>query len=581
MDIARLPLVFRTARHLKASQCAARLIRQLKRRMPQQHRFGLVAAVDLQFVRGGKLPSRRAATLAADQVVPQLEARELQLLNQRLPFDIACPDWRLGRCDKHRLWTVTLHYHEWLYRLAEAAVGGNSRADEMLRMSLADWIARCDISCDGADVLAWNAYAISTRLEWWIRTISLLGENYWQDHEELWKAVVESLWRQACYLSRNLEWDLRANHLLRDAVGLAWAGRFFSGSLAEKWLQTATRLAVAQAKEQVLADGGHFERSPMYHLEVMEDFEVLAELLSDADARQTMQDVHRRMSTFAKWISHPDGHVAQLNDSSRRRVDSAGLLPTGGRHFAETGLVVWRGDPWCVFFDVGEVGPDYQPGHAHADSLTVECSYAGRRLFVDPGCYSYDNDDRRRYDRATDSHNTVCIDGTDSSEVWHIFRVGRRARPQATSVQFTQQSMQASASHDGYQQVSGRPLHTRSVAVDEDATLRITDDLEGRGRHLLSGGYLLEPGWGVESIDNGWRVRNGDSELDIHIRGSQPLRLSAESRLVHPQFGVEVESTRLCWRYEGELPLRVETEIAKVSVKLDSRKCEEYCALRH
>ena len=38
------------------------------------------------------------------------------------------------------------------------------------------------------------------------------------------------------------------------------------------------------------------------------------------------------------------------------------------------------------------------------------------------------DDERRRYDRSTAAHNTVSIDGTDSSEVWQIFRVGRRAK---------------------------------------------------------------------------------------------------------------------------------------------------------
>ena len=55
------------------------------------------------------------------------------------------------------------------------------------------------------------------------------------------------------------------------------------------------------------------------------------------------------------------------------------------------------------------------------------------RLFVDPGTYCYDDSNERRYDRASSSHNTVSIDEVDSSEVWDIFRVGRRARPRNVS----------------------------------------------------------------------------------------------------------------------------------------------------
>ncbi|MBT6494414.1 MAG: alginate lyase family protein, partial [Planctomycetaceae bacterium] len=367
-----------------------------------------------------------------------------------------------------------------------------------------------------------------------------------------------------CYLNPDslTEGGTKIGGRPRDAVGLAWAGRFFSGSQPRKWLRSATRLAVAQADEQLLADGGHFERSPMYHLDVMDDFEVLAFLLTDSDAQEAMCAARDRMSDVAVWLQHPDGRVAQLNDAERRFAASIGPRPTGGRHFAETGLIVWQGDPWCLFFDVGEIGPDYQPGHAHADTLTVECSYGGQRLFVDPGCHSYDNDERRRYDRATDSHNTVCIDGVDSSEVWHIFRVGRRARPQATFVELTSNTMHAVGSHNGYRFLSGQPNHRRTVEIDADATLRIADVIEGSGQHIVTGGYLLEPCWQAESIEDGWRLRSGSTELTIRIQGSIPLELTTESRPTHPHYGVVTESQRLCWRCEAELSLRVETEVA-------------------
>src|SRR5207248_1950066 len=118
-----------------------------------------------------------------------------------------------------------------------------------------------------------------------------------------------------------------------------------------------------------------------------------------------------------------------------------------------------------LFFDAGPVGPDYQPGHAHADTLSIECSYRAERLIVDPGTFSYDRDARRNYDRSTAAHNTVSVDGQNSSEVWHIFRVGRRAYPRDVEVVLGSDSFRASASHDGYDQLPGRPRHWRQVEV--------------------------------------------------------------------------------------------------------------------
>jgi hypothetical protein len=229
----------------------------------------------------------------------------------------------------------------------------------------------------------------------------------------------------------------------------------------------------------------------------------------------------------------------------------------GGRHFADSGVVVWHGRPWSAIFDVGEIGPAYQPGHAHADTLTSECSFNGVRLLVDPGCFHYDHDDSRRYDRSTAAHNTVCVDDTDSSEVWHIFRVGRRARPREVDVSIKGASLEATASHTGYDHLPGRPRHTRRLTVGDDAGLTIVDRLEGRGNHKASGGWLLAPEWKAVPTSRGWLLSNRKDRLSVTVNGPERMRLSFERRPIHADFGVVAQSHRLQWSYEGVFPIEV------------------------
>src|SRR5262249_33119530 len=153
---------------------------------------------------------------------------------------------------------------------------GAEDAAVLFRHYLSDWMERCAAGLPGTRPLAWNAYAIATRIGWWVRSFCFLGRPRFEAWGRFGKEFLPSLWQQAAYLRNHLEWDLRGNHLLRDAVGLAWAGRFFAGKRAGEWLAAATDLAVRQTREQVLPDGGHFERSPMYHLEVMEDVVALS-----------------------------------------------------------------------------------------------------------------------------------------------------------------------------------------------------------------------------------------------------------------------------------------------------------------
>ncbi len=580
----------RTARHLRPSQILWRLRYAAERRAPLAIRraYGSLAwrPPDRLSLRDDfpALPRRPSSKLGKIDL-QALEAGVFEHLGKRVEIGRARPDWRLGPRSKDRLWTVTLHYHLWVAALAEAAAGEEGdRADTaalLLPHYAGDWIRRCPWDRPGAAALAWNAYAIATRLESWIRAYLAGRSRVFEPSPEFEDAFLRSLWQQAAYLNDHVEWDLRGNHLLRDALGLAWAGRFFDGPRPRAWLQQATDLAVAQVTEQVLADGGHFERSPGYHVEVMEDLLLLASLLEAPAARAKLRQTWGSMAQYLAWMRHPDGDVPLFNDGSLRDagavdelfglgarigvdVDTAPSAATprrDGRHFEDSGMAVWHGDLWSFFVDLGSVGPDVQPGHAHADTLTFEASCAGRRLFVDPGTYAYDDDSRRAYDRGTAAHNTVCVDSADSSEMWQIFRVGRRARVPEAGVIFADSGMITTGVHDGYRHLPGRPRHQRSVAVFDTGAVMLRDRVKGVGVHRVSGGLLVEPSWSVEETADGWRLAGGDHRLKVTVESAQGVERSTEQRPYHPRYGVEQRATRIGWSWQGELPLKVTIQI--------------------
>src|SRR5439155_4285503 len=84
-------------------------------------------------------------------------------------------------------------------------------------------------------------------------------------------AAVHTLAVQARYLRGRLEHHLLGNHLLANAKALVFAGLFFDGDESKEWLDVGLGILERELTEQVLADGGHFERSPMYHSIVLED----------------------------------------------------------------------------------------------------------------------------------------------------------------------------------------------------------------------------------------------------------------------------------------------------------------------
>ncbi len=218
------------------------------------------------------------------------------------------------------------------------------------------------------------------------------------------------------------------------------------------------------------------------------------------------------------------------------------------------------------FFDVGPLGPEEQPGHGHADNLTFELSWGSERLFVDPGVYAYDEDGRRAWDRSTVSHNTLVADAKDSSEVWKIFRVGRRAKPRNVEVKAFPGGFKARGAHDGYDHLPGKPLHTREMELEKNV-FKLTDRVSGSGEHSLSGGFLLAPGWEGTAGEEGWKIMGKNRSLFFHLKGPSGLKWALEKAFYHPAFGVEVPVSRVVWDWKGPLPLLVEFVLSELDAK--------------
>jgi uncharacterized heparinase superfamily protein len=217
--------------------------------------------------------------------------------------------------------------------------------------------------------------------------------------------------------------------------------------------------------------------------------------LPAADVVQWRQ-VAARMIRWLRVMSHTDGEIAFFNDSAldvapRVAVLQAYAEPVGVVYdtaplgalevLPESGYVRLSSGPAVLIADVGAIGPDYIPGHAHADTLSFELSLNGRRVLVNSGTSSYEADVERVRQRGTAAHNAVVVDDADSSEVWSSFRVARRARPLDVSWGQDGDELWLRGAHDGYRRLPGRVTHRREWHLSPGG-LRIVDRLEGQPR---------------------------------------------------------------------------------------------------
>ena len=126
-----------------------------------------------------------------------------------------------------------------------------------------DLIAHWILENPPAKGKGWDPYPTSLRLTNWIKW-SLSGHC-------LSSEAKQSLFIQTRWLARRLEWHLLGNHLFVNAKALVFSGLFFAGPEAQKWLTKGIKILSKEIPEQILPDGGHFERSPMYHALALED----------------------------------------------------------------------------------------------------------------------------------------------------------------------------------------------------------------------------------------------------------------------------------------------------------------------
>lgn len=474
---------------------------------------------------------------------------------------IAAPsDW--NRHSWEKLWLYNLHYFD------DLAAHDAAERQSWHRGLLERWIAENPPGAGNG----WEPYPTSLRIVNWIRWA--LSGNV------LSSAMRHSLAVQTRWLGERMEVHLGGNHLLANAKALVFAGMFFEGDEAGGWTAAGIEHLERELPQQILPDGGHFERSPMYHLLVLEDLLDLIQVRG-IYGMPAPEHWHRYSAAMLAWalaMRHPDGDIPFFNDAAFKIApDAEELAAYAGRlaiappprdpeapvvHLAESGYAKLRGSGGTVFVDAAPIGPDHLPGHAHADTLSLEVSLGKRRVLVNSGTSLYGSGPERLRQRGTAAHNTIQIDGQNSSEVWAGFRVARRAYPRGVKVELHPPSIEAW--HDGYERLSGRPRHHRRVRLD-DRVLRIEDRVTGSGTHRVAGRFHLHPGVRVLQVDAAARrVVLGLEDANIPVADlsiSGPVEMTVSPGAFHPEFGLSLPSSLVTFSCEGPLPVEVVTEL--------------------
>lgn len=475
-----------------------------------------------------------------------------RFLNQGHELSLSSLPWNDAKYS--RLWRYHLHYFDYALDLciwSSRHPENRPEAVHAFETLAARWIDQNPpANGDG-----WHPYTVSLRLVNWLGAIQQFGADLRE--RGMYSALLPSIGQQARYLNANLELDVRGNHVIENLRALVCCGLFFDGREAARWRQRALRLLEIEVQEQVLPDGGHFERTPGYHVAVLKTLIEIAVWLErgQENVPAWLRSGIGRMLDYLAAILPPSGQIPLLKDTARDAFsDPEGVLAAGALFLDEpkwkrsdrfasfpallfgengwqrfrawspnqapepsqsrpdTGYYVMRDDRRrdYLIFDAGKPCPDYLPAHAHADLLSYELIAGGQPVIVDSGVYEYTAGPWRDYFRSTRAHNTVEVAGENQSEVWGSFRVARRASPANVRWQVVGDQVLVQAEHDGYRRLAIPVSHRRTILWQQGQYWLVVDEVLGKGRTASTSYLHLHPKLRLEMAGDGvWRVVGG------------------------------------------------------------------------
>lgn len=503
--------LWRTVRHLSAEQWLYRFRRRgrlaFARRLPRFARARLeraAAAMPLPDPGRDRIAAVARTVLALQTAVHGETYRgarrgRFRLLNR--DFDFGAIEDIAWRGDFHEganpLRRMVLAYMG--YAVPLLAGGAREDLDAVARI-LRSLEAGNPWSAPGALRDVWNPYTASHRLLNLLSGLALYRRAGGAPDPTPEGEILAHVRLCAALVLRDPERDIQFNHLMKNLVALsAFAAACDTVPAPLRSLETGVPRSLRQ---NVLADGGHAERSPMYHALALLDVRALIASGLFAESWQpALEETRARMETALAAMSLGDGEIALFNDAWLGEApparDLVAIPESGTQRLKDTGYVRLAGGGDVVVFDCGPCGPDANPGHAHADFLSVETTVAGFRFLVDTGVPTYTAGHARDASRAAGAHNGPRIVGAEPIEVWASFRVGRRGRAETLdpSAFAGLAPLSAAGRQDGYAPFGVEVR--RFVGLWPGRGLLVADLWRGGDPSRAATGFLVPAGWAI------------------------------------------------------------------------------------
>jgi uncharacterized heparinase superfamily protein len=410
----------------------------------------------------------------------------------------------------------------------------------------------------------YNGINWNSGIELALRSISIcflttLLPQAFQEEEK--KEILACLFAHGYWLHRfPSKYSSANNHLVAEGASLYLLGLALpSHPISRHWHRMGKRILSQQVHKQIYPDGIGVEQSPTYTAFSLEMFLFCAwagNAGADAFGAKFSERLALAASALRAFVDQ-NGHYPRIGDDDEGRVLFADfheplylqsmlaavasicqkpdvappvavndlrsvvfgvaaptVLTPGIRIFPHGGYSVVRdvchNQEVLLAFDHGKLGYLSIAAHGHADALALWLHYGGRPLLVDAGTYLYHaGREWRDHFRSTSAHNTLTLNGQNSSTISGAFNWSQKAKARLTGYCDNLGAWQLSGEHTGYKGRFG-VVHQRKIHKESGDSIRIEDKITSRKQreYPVEIGFLLAPDLIAEPQNGSLLVRD-------------------------------------------------------------------------
>lgn len=346
-------------------------------------------------------------------------------------------------------WNFRLHVMDYLYTLVNAYRQTDNlrylkRAEELIL----DWISdNSDYYFLPPSGFSWGDHSTALRLTNWL--------YFWEEWSKSslftsskMKLVLSSIVAHAERLADPKFYNNHHNHGISQDIALLSATSVFPEiGKSTEWRRLACNRLKDQINFAVSPNGVHLEHSPGYHFYGLEQIQEINKLINNMSALGGLKDdfdidleeLITKMIRYVKYIVQPNGKIATIGDTGPGNIKTftsllepfidkdkgleyiltngnSGSLADTAISFNDEGYAIIRDSnggkipfekSFYLFFTTAA---NKWRAHRHYDELSFILSYGGYDLLIDPGNYSYKNDQYRSFIISPKAHNTITVD---------------------------------------------------------------------------------------------------------------------------------------------------------------------------